>query len=461
MYCNHCGARQPENASFCGECGARLRPIETAPTPDQPEGANRAGSQPEGDREESTPESAARPESQAVPLSTLLSKAPGESPYAAPTDEMIPSTYSSLQRRPDEPYAGDPPKKLKSATRHFMWIVPALLLGVGAGGVYMLHDRESQINEQASALHNEAGELALAGSYDEALAKLDQASALRPEFAAITTDRTLVETAQRIREKLDNVSVQLKKNELDAAEKSLGVLEASLVKRTEPLFEQEKETVSDNRDRLSVLRVKQEVDGLDNVDALAYKLREVEKLDTEEADEVNKLIVSRIVAISMKDAEDLLKDKSFGAAVEEVKQGLRYAEKDESLLALQDRIESEQAAFEAAEQARIERAAQQAEADDLNNRTAAVSVGNMEVTVSEYGDITTTGTVTNTATRPIYGVEISYSAYDADGSYLFSSSTFTSPYYMAPGESGTFTAYDYGWYDYVEIRMDNATWYLE
>jgi len=461
MYCNHCGARQSESASFCSECGTRLRPIDAAPTPNQPEGANQGGAQPEIDREKFATESVSRPESQSIPLSALLSKAPGESPYAAPTDEMIPSTYSSLQRQSDEPRAGDPSQKKKSAARHFMWIVPVLLLGAGAGGVYMLHDRESQINDRASALHGEAGELALAGSYDEALAKLDQASALRPEFAAITTDRTLIETAQRIREKLDNVSVQLKKNELDAAEKSLGVLEASLAKRTEPLFEQEKETVSDNRDRLSVLRVKQEVDGLDNVDALVYKLREVEKLDTEEADEVNKLIVSRIVAISMKDAEALLKDKSFGAAVEEVKQGLRYAEKDESLLALQDRIESEQAAFEAAEQARIERAAQQAEADDLNNRTAAVSVSNMEVAVSEYGDITTTGTVTNTATRPIYGVEISYSAYDANGSYLFSSSTFTSPYYMAPGESGTFTAYDYGWYDYVEIRMDNATWYLE
>lgn len=439
MYCNHCGARQPDNASFCGECGARLRPIETAPTPNQPEDADQAGSQREVDREKSTT----------------------ESPYAAPTAEMIPSTSSPLRSAMDESGGEDPPAQKKRAGRHFMWIVPVLFLGAGAGGVYILHDRESQINDQASALHSEAGELALAGSYGEALAKLDQASALRPEFAAITADRTLIETAQRIHEKLDNVSTQLKKNELDAAEKSLGVLEASLVKRTEPLFEREKETISDNRDRLSVLRVKQAVDGLDDVDALVYKLREVEQLDAEEADEVNKLIVSRIVAISMKNAEDLLKDKSFGAAVDEVKQGLQYAERDESLLALQDRIESEQEAFEAAEQARIERAAQQAEADDLNNRTAAVSVSNMEVTVSEYGDITTTGTVTNTATRPIYGVEISYSAYDASGSYLFSSSTFTSPYYMAPGESGTFTAYDYGWYDYVEIRMDNATWYLE
>ncbi len=342
-----------------------------------------------------------------------------------------------------------------------MWIIPTLLLGIGAGGVYMLYEHEIGINEQASTLHEEAGKLALEGKYAEALAKLEQTSKLRPEFAAVDTDRALVETAQRVSEKLDKVSAQLKQNKLDEAEKSLGTLEGALGKRSEPLFNRAKKTAADSRDRLSVLRVKQEIDKLEDVEALAYKLHEVDRLATAEAGDVHKLIVSRIASISGKKAEDLLKAKSFGEASDQVKLGLQYASQDKNLLALQERIKSEQAAFEAAEQARIERAEQQAQADDLSNRTAAVQVNDLNATISEYGDITTTGTVTNVATRAIYEVEIHYSAYDASGAYLFSSTTFATPYTLAPGESGTFSAYDSGWYDYVNIQVDNVTWYLQ
>ncbi|WP_172253721.1 FxLYD domain-containing protein [Saccharibacillus deserti] len=417
MYCNNCGAQQPEQAVFCSECGTRLR---------------LAGNE--------------------------ADTASSETPFAQPAAELPTAPLS------EEPNALNKKKSRsgrRSAVRHFMWMVPVVLLGIGIGGVYGLYERESGINEQVSTLHGEAGKLALAGKYAEALARLDQAEALRPDYEALDTDRELVGTAQRVHGKLDKVSSQLKQNQLEAAEKSLGVLEASLNKRAEPLFEREKKAAAENRDRLSVLAVKQELDKLDTVDALVYKLREVEKLKTEEAEEVNGLIVSRIVSISTKNAEELLQDKSFDQAFEEVNQGLLYASEDESLLALQDRIESEQTAFEAAEQARIERAAQQAQADDLRNRTAAVEVDNLNVAVSEYGDITTTGTVTNTGTRSIYGIEIEYSAYDASGSYLFSSTTFASPYSLAPGTVGSFTAYDYGWYDYVEIRVDNVYWYLD
>lgn len=449
MYCSHCGTSLPEHAAFCPSCGTRV----------QPAGAEE------------------KEKSAKAPFPVDLTKPSGESGNAGPAEHItetaatpeLPSAtvVPRMTRTPDRLAEADPPTererldKRKRGSRPLMWIVPTLLLGIGAGGVYMLYEHEVGLNEQASALHQEAGKLALDGKYAEALAKLDQTSALRPEFAAADTDRTLIETAKRVNDKLGSVSAQLKQNQLDAAEKSLGVLEDSLGKRSEPLFDRAKKTASETRDRLSVLRVKQEIDKLEDIEALAYKLHEVDRLATAEAGEVHKLIVSRIASISGKKAEELLKAKSFGEASDLVKQGLQYASKDKNLLALQERIGSEQAAFEAAEQARIERAEQQAQADDLNNRTAAVQVGDLTASISEYGDITTTGTVTNVATRAIYEVEIHYSAYDASGAYLFSSSTFASPYTLAPGESGTFSAYDYGWYDNVNIQVDNVTWYLQ
>ncbi|OWA34159.1 hypothetical protein B9G55_17705 [Saccharibacillus sp. O16] len=450
MYCSHCGARLPEQAAFCPSCGTSVR------------SANRGSGE----------------ESAEAPLPVNLGKREEERETANPFGQQniadkqsdnlltqraeIPEGTPGMRRTPDSslPSSSSSPSG-KKGFRHAMWIIPTLLLGIGSGGVYMLYQHERDLNDQASVLHQEAGKLALEGKYADALAKLDQTAKLRPEFAAANTDRTLIETAQRVNEKLDKVAAQLKQNQLDAAEKSLGTLEDSLGKRGEPLFNRAKKTMADSRDRLSVLRVKQEIDKLEEVEALAYKLHEVDRLATAEAGEVHKLIVSRIAAISGKKAEELLQAKSFGEASDQVKQGLQYASQDKNLLALQERIESEQSAFEAAEQARIERAEQQAQADDLNNRTAAVQVSNLNATISEYGDITTTGTVTNVATRAIYGIEIHYSAYDASGAYLFSSSTFASPYTLAPGESGTFSTYDYGWYDYVNVQVDNVTWYLQ
>ncbi|GGN98124.1 zinc-ribbon domain-containing protein [Saccharibacillus kuerlensis] len=451
MYCNHCGAKQPENAAFCSSCGARLLTATEEAVLNGTASSRERSSDPFEYKKESMEEF----KKENMPLSGQLTRRSNEAEASVQPAEM--------ERSSSESGTGSKGKtrKSKGGFRHPMWMIPVLLLGIGAGGVYMLYERETGINGQTSELHVEAGALALDGKYDEALAMLDQAAALRPEFAALQTDRTLIETAQRVHEKLDKVSSQLKQNQLETAEKSLGVLEKSLNGRSEPLFEREKTMAADNRDRLSVLLVKQELDKLSDVEALAHKLDEVGRLKAAEADEVEKLIVAKIVSLSTKKAEELLQDKSFSQAHEEVKQGLQYAAKDKNLLALQDRIESEQAAFEAAEQARIERAQQQAQADDLNNRTAAVDVSDMNVTISEYGDITTTGTVTNVATRPIYGIEIHYSAYDAAGLYLFSSSTFASPYRLAPGASGTFSTYDYGWYDYVQIKVDNVTWYLE
>ncbi len=446
MYCSHCGTRLPDHAVFCPSCGARV--------------PSEGGEQGEKSAKAPFPVDLSKPfvESKRPEKEMETAEVP-EIRQASPVPQG--AEMPGMTRTPAQPVPPERSGKRKSGFRHLMWIIPTLLLGIGGGGVYMLYQHEIDLNRQASALHEEAGKLALGGKYAEALAKLDQTSKLRPEFSAVETDRTLVETAQRVSEKLDKVSAQLKQNQLDAAEKSLGTLEDSLGKRSEPLFNRAKKAAADTRDRLSVLRVKQEIDKLEDVESLAYKLHEVDRLATAEAGEVHKLIVGRIASISGKKAEELLKTKSFGEASDQVKQGLQYAAKDKNLLALQERIASEQAAFEAAEQARIERAEQQAQADDLNNRTAAVQVSDLNAAISEYGDITTTGTVTNVATRSIYEVVIHYSAYDASGAYLFSSSTFATPYTLAPGESGTFSAYDYGWYDYVNIQVDNITWYLQ
>ncbi|MEW4368334.1 FxLYD domain-containing protein [Paenibacillus kandeliae] len=355
----------------------------------------------------------------------------------------------------------DRPSRFGKLRKALPWIVPVILLIAAAICVNAWYQHQQQINRQVVAFHQQAQQLALQGKYEDSEQQLQSALTLRPDHKALSSDLTIVQTAHRIHDKLQAVASKLKQNQLTPAEKSLTTLQKTLDQRKESIFTREKKLAARNQDLLAVLKVKQELDGLDTVEALAYKLDEVERLDSNEADEVKTLIVNKIVNLSLKNAENQLQKNDFTSATATVKLGLQYDEDNDKLKSLQQRIQSQQQAFEQAEQQRIERAEQQAEQEDLNNRTAAVEPSDVTAVLNEYGDIEISGSVENVATRPIYSVDVEYSAYDANGNYLFSSSAVVEPYYLQPGESGTYSSYEYGWYEQVTIQVDHITWYLD
>jgi hypothetical protein len=96
----------------------------------------------------------------------------------------------------------------------------------------------------------------------------------------------------------------------------------------------------------------------------------------------------------------------------------------------------------------------------LKNRTAAVESLGLTAEVDEYGDLYVTGEVKNIATASIRSVTIYYSIYDENNSYIAEGSTTVYPYYLEPGESGTFDDVYYGVYQNVTVKIDNITWYL-
>ncbi|MEH7524864.1 FxLYD domain-containing protein, partial [Bacillus sp. JJ1503] len=117
-------------------------------------------------------------------------------------------------------------------------------------------------------------------------------------------------------------------------------------------------------------------------------------------------------------------------------------------------------AFEEAEQQRIEKAMEAAAKEDLQNRTAAVSVSDFSAETDEYGDLYIIGNVKNVATTSISSITIYYTIYNENGGFLSSGYTSVYPYYLEPGELGYFDNIYYGVGQNVNVEIDNITWYL-
>lgn len=97
----------------------------------------------------------------------------------------------------------------------------------------------------------------------------------------------------------------------------------------------------------------------------------------------------------------------------------------------------------------------------MKNRTAAVSVLDLQAELDEYGDLYIGGTVVNNATRPIWSVALTIDIYSTDGYYIGQTEAYVYPGTLAASEQGSFETYYYGVYQSANVSVSGATWYLE
>lgn len=346
--------------------------------------------------------------------------------------------------------------------RVFQWIIPFMLAGVVALGLTLYYKYEQSVNQEVKALQQQAKKEALAGRYSEAVQLLERAEEHRPRFAALTRDRELAAKAAQLKNQLDGASAQLKAKKLDEGEKALKQIADMIGKRQEPLFAPLQKSLATDQVMLTVLRIKGQLDKLSTVDALADKLDTVRGLSGQEAAAVKAQIINKIAGISYSSAEEKLRKKDFAGALEAVDNGLSYAADNPKLTSYRKQISEAKREFEEAEAKRIQLAQQKAAEEELNNRTAAVDVSGVTAVLDDYGDLTISGTVTNTATRPIYSVSVYLHVYSSSsGAYIGDAYANVSPFRLEPGESGSFSTSYYGVYEQAEVSVDNASWYLE
>ncbi|MGF7045847.1 tetratricopeptide (TPR) repeat protein [Paenibacillus sp. DS2015] len=455
MYCHICGAKSTPGTAFCTSCGTKLHTLE-----------EQRAFQEAAARTEIEVGAAINVETESLSHSQLTTDPQTEVELEIHT-ETVTQTAATLQQSNNELL---PPNneetsvntQVRKKSRIFVWLIPLLLL-IAVGLALIFYSKyEAKINEQVQALHENAETEALAGRYKVAMELLDSAAAKRPSYQALGQDRSILVEAEELQVQLAEAVDELKTQKLKESGASMNKIAKILEKRDESLFASIKKELAENQVKLTVMTVKSELDQLDTVEELSEKLDSVAKLEGPEVAEVKTLIMNKLVEISYTVAEKMLKSKDYVGALQAVDKGLSFEEDNNKLSTYKERILNEKQAFEEAEEERVQLAEQEAAEEDLNNRTAAVYVTDLEVVLDEYGDLEISGTVSNTATRPINSVDLNIEIYDAAGSYIGETTATVYPYRLESGESGEFSATYYGVYEEeARVNVVDATWYLE
>lgn len=433
MYCHQCGEKLLEGSRFCSRCGCEVQmPVQ-------------------GESNEETAvmidESSDQPEMTADQAEEAMSETSVQLEENEESTEI--GEEEIQQETPQRPF-----------TRLLPILIPVISLILVAAGLSYYYFQEKELNSQVLELKESAEELALKRDYKKAKKLLEQAQSKRPDYFALQDSIEMVDKAMEYEDVLGKVSENIKKTQFDEASKELAILKERLTKETAPLFAHFHQEVEDHGTKITIGTIKKELNELTTVDQLGGKLSVLATLPEEQASVVKKEIINKIVQISSSNVEGELEKKQFSEAFSIINKGLQFAVNDEKLLALKTRVEQDKLAFEQAEQQRIEKAMEAAAQEDLKNRTAAVDVSDFTVEVDEYGDLYLAGNVKNVATTTISSITIHYSIYDENDMYLSNGSTSVYPYYLEPGELGSFEDIYYGVYQNVNVEIDNATWYL-
>lgn len=438
MYCHKCGNKiEDESARFCPKCGTELL---TKPDQDQ------KIEQPNDETLQSNNEQ-----------------------HIEKTNEMQENQYHSddLNNKNDfdQPSLEEKTSRVKinEGRKSLIWpiSIPVFSLILSGSLGYFYYEHQMNINEQVIHMKDRAENAALKGEYKQALTLLKDASNVRPTYKVLQNDQKQIQKAVELEKALEDISTSLKKQELEKADSKINDFKDSIKNLKGPLFSPFQQKIEAKETTLAIAKIKIEIDKLNTVDQLASKLTALSSLKSAESDEVNLLILNKIVTLTLKDAEKQLNEKHFTDAIESVDKGLSYANKNSKLLSFKDRITKEQTAFEKAEQERIEQAMEVAAQEDLYNKTSAVSIETLDAYVDEYGDLYISGEVMNTATVPISSITLYYTVYDLDGYEVFSDSLYLDSYYLESGEIGSFDDTQYGVNQDVTVEIDNASWYLE
>lgn len=354
--------------------------------------------------------------------------------------------------------------EIKRKQKHFVQILPILLpilsLLLVTSGLTIYYFQEKSLNKDVLELNQTAEETALQGDYEKAKQLLLEAQSSRPGFTTLELNINVINKAIEYEMTLNKINENIKKTQFSQASKELANLRDEVALNHSPFFIPFYEQMDEKDVSIKVGTIKQELNDLETIDQLAGKLSIIASLPNKEASAVKSEILSKIVKISIDEAENKLANKQFTQAFYTIDKGLQYAINNEKLLALKKRVEQEKAAFELAEQQRIEQAMEMAAQEDLKNRTAAVEVDDFTVNVDKYGDLYLSGTVKNVATKAITSVTIHYSIYDENNEHLDTGTTSVYPYELSPGESGSFEDVYYGFNQDGDVEVDNITWYL-
>ncbi|MFD1037139.1 FxLYD domain-containing protein [Virgibacillus byunsanensis] len=436
MFCQQCGKQINEASIYCMNCGSKVDPVTV------PQEENEIEDLDINDNVELTEEDS----------TNELDSATNE------IDDVKPSKTDNSQ---EDRQKRSKRKSSSTFTSILPFLIPIISILLAGGGLGAYYYYEQDINNKVLALQKSAEDAALEGEYEDAKGLLTQAKSMRPNYDVLEADLQIIMQVNEVLTNLDDIDEKIKNQKYGEAEEQLSALKVTINADSSPLYGSFDEMIASKEVTITVGKIKNQLDDLTTVEALADKLSVMETLSTDSGEKVRHQILNKIVQITTDQATVELDDKQFSNALVTVNKGLEYKTENEQLISLKEEIEQAKSAFENAEQERIEQAMEAAAKEDLKNRTEAVELTSFEVEMDEFGDLYIYGDVRNVATKAIDTVKIHYTIYDVDGNYYDDGYTNVYPYYLNPGEAGSFEDVFYYVNEEVTVEIDNITWYLE
>jgi len=329
--------------------------------------------------------------------------------------------------------------------------------------LFSYYKYEVNLNEEALNLQASAKNAAMNGDYAKAIQYLEEAIVLRPSFLALTEDENIIHDAIRIQRLAEELEETINKGIEHEADSKLNFLQRELSGYKEPLFDKHREKLEELNMKFTILSLTNELSTLGTIKDLGNLLNVANGLIGEEAHNLREQITDRIRTTAAAEMNELLKLKRYTAALSTIDSALVWIRGDDILLDMKQHVKMEQAAYELAEQQRIERAMEAAAAEDYINQTAAVELLQYDKMMNELGQIVLVASLKNVATRSIYDVELQYSVRSGD-ELVSQGKTSVTPNYVASSEGMTLsiTLPEYIAYESeLTLTIDKGTWSLE
>ncbi|ALX47314.1 hypothetical protein AOX59_01090 [Lentibacillus amyloliquefaciens] len=344
------------------------------------------------------------------------------------------------------------------------WYLPiavfaVMMLTIGIYYIFQQHQ-----TTEAKDLYKKAEESAVEENYQKASKHLSSALDIKSSFSEAGTLMSFVQTAIDIEDKqVGQAEQHLEKQEF---QKALSIINDAENRLTNYIGEAVNPLINKLTDKRSAIKLEQLRYSLEQepgINDLKTLLWEADAIQTDEASEVAGNIRSQIVDYTFSQASEQLNEKQFSDALLLVEDGLKYAPESEKLQSLKTTIEKEKAAFETAQQQRIEQAINSAEEERKLNENDAIELVNANVERNDQGEVVVKGKVKSVATIPINSVLIEYNLMNGDET-LLSNEVYVYPDTLIPDDTGEFefTHFDIDQKEEdINIKVDRIRWYTD
>ncbi|RWZ60841.1 zinc ribbon domain-containing protein [Halobacillus fulvus] len=360
------------------------------------------------------------------------------------------------------PTMDEQPSSVHTKKRWTPYLIPCIAVIGCCIALLFLYHYEKETNEEVLNAKQQAEELAMNGDYAAAEKILVQAIDKRPDYKALTDNLTAVQSARLLQEEISRVSQVIENGKLKTAREQLGRVQQRIQNKEGQLYATLNPETNHLDSKITVLMINEELSRLKDVDELASRLNRLSGLNLNEASQVRKKVTEKMVSVSTERAEDALLNRQYTEAVIIVDQALQHVSNNESLLQLKDRIQQEQIAFEEQQQQRLEQAMVQAAEDELKNLNDALEMMEVEWKKDEFGDYKLSGKVKSVATQIISAVTATYEIVDKNGEVVKKDSSKVYPFYLNPGDEGTFEKVYYEMEDKeYSVRVTGMEWSVE